>query len=122
MLGLGGDEEEDPWAAARHERPPSRRHIPHDEQQDPEPFGFLVERFPATFFPRETPPRPLKIGIYKDLADALAGELGRGELSKRALRGFIKWYTHHRGYLKALSAPGALLAASRTPSRAWMRR
>lgn len=55
MLGLGGDEEEDPWAAARHERPPPRRHIPHDEQQIPSPSVSSLSGSPRRSFPVKHP-------------------------------------------------------------------
>lgn len=54
-----------------------------------EVIAFLAERFPHCFS-AEGEARPLKIGIFQDLVDRVAGEMN---LSKTQLRSALRLYT-----------------------------
>jgi sRNA-binding protein len=60
-------------------------------------IALLVETYPKTFTIIESKRRPLKIGIYSDLAAALDGAITEDEI-KRTMR----HYTSSEGYLKNL--------------------
>lgn len=60
----------------------------------------LKARFPAIFVDNEAEMRPLKIGIHKDLFDALGGEVTR-----MSIRGALALYTSAPGY-KPVIKPG----------------
>jgi ProP effector len=63
----------------------------------------LAELFPKAFFVYEARRRPLKVGIYNDLAAKVAGVITPDEL-KLALRS----YTRNVGYQKAMAQPGSM--------------
>lgn len=60
-----------------------------------EVIAFLAERFPHCFS-AEGEARPLKIGIFQDLVDRVAGEMN---LSKTQLRSALRLYTSSWRYL-----------------------
>jgi ProP effector len=64
----------------------------------------LVEKFPKAFFMLEARRKPLKIGIYSDIADKVAGAITPEELSA-ALRSYTR---NAPGYLRAMAQPGAM--------------
>ncbi|MGQ7112288.1 RNA chaperone ProQ, partial [Escherichia sp. TWPC-MK] len=64
--------------------------------------AFLAERFPHCFS-AEGEARPLKIGIFQDLVDRVAGEMN---LSKTQLRSALRLYTSSWRYLYGVK-PGA---------------
>src|SRR5512144_644610 len=55
--------------------------------------------YPQCFFPADTDPKPLKIGIHKDLA--ARGELPEAITATR-LRNFLAWYVRRYRYRKVL--------------------
>ncbi len=67
-----------------------------------EVIAFLAERFPHCFS-AEGEARPLKIGIFQDLVDRVAGEMN---LSKTQLRSALRLYTSSWRYLYGVK-PGA---------------
>ena len=68
-----------------------------------EVIAFLAERFPHCFS-AEGEARPLKIGIFQDLVDRVAGEMN---LSKTQLRSALRLYTSSWRYLYGVK-PGAI--------------
>ena len=71
-----------------------------------EVIAFLAERFPHCFS-AEGEARPLKIGIFQDLVDRVAGEMN---LSKTQLRSALRLYTSSWRYLYGVK-PHALHVA-----------
>ncbi|MTH47187.1 RNA chaperone ProQ [Intestinirhabdus alba] len=67
-----------------------------------EVIAFLAERFPQCFS-AEGEARPLKIGIFQDLVERVAGEMN---LSKTQLRSALRLYTSSWRYLYGVK-PGA---------------
>ncbi|XPE64406.1 RNA chaperone ProQ [Shigella flexneri] len=67
-----------------------------------EVIAFLAERFPHCFS-AEGEARPLKIGIFQDLVNRVAGEMN---LSKTQLRSALRLYTSSWRYLYGVK-PGA---------------
>ena len=63
-------------------------------------IAYLVERFPACFS-LEGPAKPLKVGIFQDLAQALEGD---ENVSKTRLRQALRHYTSSWRYLKSVKA------------------
>jgi len=61
-------------------------------------IAYLVERFPACFS-IEGPAKPLKVGIFQDLAQALEGD---ENVSKTRLRQALRHYTSSWRYLKSI--------------------
>jgi ProP effector len=63
-----------------------------------EVIGFLVEQFPACFS-KEGDAKPLKIGIFQDLAERLENE---ERVSKTLLRSSLRHYTNSWRYLHSI--------------------
>ena len=63
-----------------------------------EVIGFLVEQFPACFS-NKGDAKPLKIGIFQDLAERLEGE---ARVSKTLLRSSLRHYTNSWRYLHSI--------------------
>ncbi|WP_448548715.1 RNA chaperone ProQ [Thalassotalea fusca] len=61
-------------------------------------IAYLVERFPACFS-IEGPAKPLKVGIFQELAEALEGD---ETVSKTRLRQALRHYTSSWRYLKSV--------------------
>ncbi|WP_440877439.1 RNA chaperone ProQ [Thalassotalea sp. PLHSN55] len=61
-------------------------------------IGYLTEKFPACFS-IEGPAKPLKVGIFQDLAEKLADD---ETVSKTRLRQALRHYTSSWRYLKAI--------------------
>lgn len=68
-----------------------------------EVIAFLAERFPQCFS-AEGEARPLKVGIFQDLVERVAGEMS---LSKTQLRSALRLYTSSWRYLYGVK-PGAV--------------
>ena len=66
-----------------------------------EVIAFLAERFPHCFS-AEGEARPLKIGIFQDLVDRVAGEMN---LSKTQLRSALRLYTLRAGVIFTVLNP-----------------
>lgn len=62
-----------------------------------EAIAYLAEKFPLCFF-AEGEVKPLKVGLFQELADALAEE---GKISKTLLRQVLRAYTMNWRYLHA---------------------
>ena len=73
-----------------------------------EVIAFLAERFPHCFS-AEGEARPLKIGIFQDLVDRVAGEMN---LSKTQLRSALRLYTSSWRYLYGVKPAFSLSALS----------
>lgn len=69
-----------------------------------EAIAYLAEKFPLCFFAEGTV-KPLKIGLFQDLVDALVGD---EKLSKTQLRHVLRAYTSNWRYLHACSEVGAV--------------
>ncbi len=70
--------------------------------QNAEPtLALLRELFPQTFFSDEKEIKPLKVGIHKDLFDAL-----EGKITRMSIRGALALYTQSPAY-KPCIQPGA---------------
>ncbi len=65
-----------------------------------EVVAYLVEKFPACFS-LQGPVKPLKVGIFQDLAEALAED---EKVSKTQLRQALRHYTSSWRYLKSIKA------------------
>lgn len=77
-----------------------------------EVIAFLAERFPHCFS-AEGEARPLKIGIFQDLVDRVAGEMN---LSKTQLRSALRLYTSSWRYLYGVpTTPRRKEGAERKP-------
>ena len=61
----------------------------------------LLARYPAAFQAEPTAVRPLKIGIDRDIQQALHAD-------PTVLRAVLRGYTRRRAYCVALAAPGAI--------------
>lgn len=61
----------------------------------------LLERYPAALQAESAAVRPLKIGIDRDLQQAL-------DVEPSVLRRVLRGYTRSRAYRQALAAPGAM--------------
>ena len=73
--------------------------------------AYLVEKFPACFI-AEGEAKPLKIGIFQDLAERLAAD---ARVSKTLLRSALRQYTSSWGYLHGLKAGQARVDLDGTP-------
>ena len=65
-------------------------------------IAYLVEKFPACFS-LEGPAKPLKVGIFQDLAEQLAED---DVVSKTRLRQALRHYTSSWRYLKVSEKGG----------------
>src|SRR5215211_3073068 len=73
----------------------------------------LLARYPAAFRAEGSEVRPLKIGIDRDLQQAL-------DVDPAVLRTVLRGYTRRRAYRAALAAPGAMRVSTSRASR-WSR-
>ena len=80
-----------------------------------EVIAFLAERFPHCFS-AEGEARPLKIGIFQDLVDRVAGEMN---LSKTQLRSALRLYTSSWRYLYVLNPAQRVLILTATHAVSW---
>jgi sRNA-binding protein len=80
--------------------PPPPTPIAPPKQCVTELIGTFASRWPVAF--GEGAIKPLKIGINREIRDALAGEA-----SNRQVSGALKWWVERNSYLTALSQPGA---------------
>lgn len=62
-------------------------------------IAFLTEQFPACFIPSSEPAKPLKIGVFQELAARLENET---RVSKTQLRGALRQYTLSWRYLNSV--------------------
>ncbi|MDA7746499.1 RNA chaperone ProQ [Psychromonas sp.] len=64
-------------------------------------IAFLTEQFPACFIAGAEPAKPLKIGVFQELATRLENET---RVSKTQLRGALRQYTMSWRYLHSVKA------------------
>ena len=64
-------------------------------------IAFLTEQFPACFIANAEPAKPLKIGVFQELATRLENET---RVSKTQLRGALRQYTMSWRYLHCVKA------------------
>lgn len=64
-------------------------------------IAFLTEQFPACFIANSEPAKPLKIGVFQELAARLENET---RVSKTQLRGALRQYTLSWRYLNCVKA------------------
>jgi ProP effector len=62
-------------------------------------IAFLTEQFPLCFTSGSTPAKPLKIGIFQEIAERLQDD---GRVSKTQLRGALRQYTLSWRYLHSV--------------------
>ena len=77
-----------------------------DQQNNPDKkiklktIDWLIEHFPAAFFPKSRDVKPLKIGIFDDIIDFYE-RLDAPPFSKKVLREALNYYSASPAYLNA---------------------
>ena len=83
-----------------------------DQQQNPDKkvklktIDWLIEHFPAAFFPKSRDVKPLKIGVFDDIIDFYE-RLDSPPFSKKILREALNYYSASPAYLKSQQADSA---------------